>query len=192
NSWRYIQFASANQFYMICHKFGVDFNRLRDLIAEGYGRAASLPKAGFAAGPCLLKDTMQLAAFSANNFPLGHTAMMINEGLPNFIVETLLRDYDLSKTKIGILGMAFKAEVDDIRDSLSYKLGKILRFHGAQVFYSDEYAEDPTFISKEELIGSSEVVVLGAPHSAYRTLEFPPSVRVVGVWGFFSRTEPLA
>ena len=138
NAWRYIQFAITNQFYMISQNFGVDYEKVRTAMKEGYGRAATLPGAGFAAGPCLLKDTMQLAAFCGNEFVLGHAAMMINEGLPNFLVKELGKKYDLSKTKVGILGMAFKADVDDIRDSLSFKLGKVLRFHGAKVFYSDE------------------------------------------------------
>ena len=61
-----------------------------------YPRAADLPAAGFAAGPCLLKDTMQLAAFNNNNFTLGHTAMAINEGLPLYLVDRLAAAYDLA------------------------------------------------------------------------------------------------
>jgi UDP-N-acetyl-D-mannosaminuronic acid dehydrogenase len=190
NAWRYLQFAAANQFYMMAHDFGVDFNRVRAAMVDGYGRAATLPTAGFAAGPCLLKDTLQLAAFNNNNFALGHAAMMVNEGLPGFIVEDLRRRYDLPKTRVGILGMAFKADIDDTRDSLSYKLGKILRFHGAQVGYSDEFAEDPTFVSKEQLVRSSDVVVVGVPHSAYRTLAIPSGVDVVDVWGVVATGAP--
>jgi UDP-N-acetyl-D-mannosaminuronic acid dehydrogenase len=189
NAWRYIQFAVANQFYMIAHDFGGDFNRVRQAMVEGYGRAADLPTAGFAAGPCLLKDTMQLAAFYNNNFMLGHAAMMINEGLPGFLVESLRRKYDLSHTRVGILGMAFKADIDDTRDSLSYKLGKILRFHGAHVLYSDEFAQDPTFISKEELVASSDVVVVGVPHSAYKRLHIPDGVDLVDLWGIIDRAR---
>jgi hypothetical protein len=53
---------------------------------------AFLPGPGFAAVPCLLKDTMQLAAFSQNSFPLGHSAMLVNEGLPARLVELARRD----------------------------------------------------------------------------------------------------
>ena len=150
---------------------------------EGYERAHSLPGAGFAAGPCLLKDTMQLSAFYSNNFLLGHSAMMVNEGLPNYIVEDLRKKYDLSKKKVGILGMAFKAAIDDIRDSLSFKLGKILRFHGAKVYYSDEFAKNPDFVSKEELIKSSDIIIIAIPHSAYKGLVIPKNVDVVDLWG---------
>ena len=149
---------------------------------EGYERAHSLPGAGFAAGPCLLKDTMQLSAFNTNNFLLGHAAMMVNEGLPNYLVENLRKKYNLSKTKVGILGMAFKADIDDVRDSLSFKLGKILRFHGAKVFYSDEFAKNPDFVTKEELVKLSDVVIVAVPHSAYKGLAISKDKEVVDLW----------
>lgn len=183
NAWRYIQFALANQFYMISYRFGIDYEKVRWAMKEGYERAANLPSAGFAAGPCLLKDTMQLAAFDANNFLLGHAAMMINEGLPSFVVEDLKKRYDLTKTKVGILGMTFKADIDDIRDSLSYKLGKILRFNGAQVFYSDEFASNPDFISKEKLLEKSDVVVVAVPHTNYVGMVIPERLEVIDLWG---------
>jgi len=185
NAWRYIQFAVTNQFYLIAEDFGIDYSSVRHAMTEGYGRAATLPTAGFAAGPCLLKDTMQLSSYSANNFLLGHAAMLINEGLPNYLVEQLKKNHDLSEKTVGILGMAFKADIDDIRDSLSYKLGKILRFHGANVLYSDEFAKDPTFISKEDLIARSDIVMVGVPHSAYRQLTFPENKEIVDVWRCF-------
>jgi UDP-N-acetyl-D-mannosaminuronic acid dehydrogenase len=192
NAWRYIQFAAANQFYMIAESAGVDFNRVRKAMVDGYGRAASLPSAGFAAGPCLLKDTMQLAAFNANRFTLGQAAMGINEGLPAFIVEGLKQRCTLEKTKVGILGMAFKADIDDIRDSLSYKLGKVLRFYGAEVYYSDEFAKDPTFITKEQLVERSDVVIVGVPHGAYRSLVMPERVEVIDLWGVIETRQKLA
>jgi UDP-N-acetyl-D-mannosaminuronic acid dehydrogenase len=126
---------------------------------------------------------MQLAAFNGNNFILGHAAMMINEGLPNFIVDQLRNKYDLTTKKVGILGMAFKADVDDIRDSLSYKVGKILRFHGATVLYSDEFVRDPTFVSKEDLLSHCDVVIVGSPHSAYKHLNIHNGTDVVDLWG---------
>jgi UDP-N-acetyl-D-mannosaminuronic acid dehydrogenase len=193
NAWRYIQFAVANQFYMMAEDLDVDFNAVRKAMVEGYGRAAGLPSAGFAAGPCLLKDTMQLAAFNhSNSFMLGQAAMHVNEGFPAFLVEQLRRKYDLSKTKVGILGMAFKADIDDTRDSLSYKLGKILRFHGATVSYSDEFAEDPTFISKEELVSTNDVVIIAVPHSAYKDLRIPKLVEIVDPWGFMKTATPAS
>lgn len=187
NAWRYIQFAVTNQFYMIAHDHGVDYDKLRRAMVKEYGRVANLPRAGFAAGPCLLKDTMQLAAFYGSNFLLGRAAMLVNEGLPEFIVESLRKKYDLKKSRVGILGMAFKADIDDIRDSLSYKLGKILRFEGATVYYSDEYAKDPTFISKEKLVALSDIIIIGVPHFHYKGLSIPKGKEVVDLWAVIER-----
>jgi UDP-N-acetyl-D-mannosaminuronic acid dehydrogenase len=182
NAFRYMQFAATNQLYMVVESAGLDYSALLSKMKHGYPRMGSIPGPGFAAGPCLMKDTMQLFAFQKHNFVLGQMAMTINEGLPNFIVEQLARRFNLRTKRVGILGMAFKADSDDIRDSLSYKLGKLLRFHGANVSYSDEYAKDPTFISKEELIASSDVVIVGAAHTAYRKLRVPATTEVVDLW----------
>ena len=182
NAFRYIQFAATNQLYMMVESAGLNYSDLLAKMKRGYVRMEAIPGPGFAAGPCLMKDTMQLFAFQKQNFILGQVAMTINEGLPNFILERLARQFDLRKTRVGILGMAFKAESDDIRESLSYKLGKLLRFHGAQVFYSDEYAKDPTFVSKEKLIAASDVVIVGAAHNAYRQLQIPARIEVVDLW----------
>jgi len=182
NAYRYIQFAATNQLYMMVESAGIDYNRLLAKMRQGYPRMSSIPGPGFAAGPCLMKDTMQLFAFEKHNFMLGQVAMAINEGLPHFLVSQIARQRDLHGRPVGILGMAFKAESDDIRDSLSYKLGKLLRFAGARVLYSDEYAQDPTFIAKEELIRQAEVVIIGVPHKAYQGLAFRPEQLVVNVW----------
>ena len=189
NAFRYIEFAATNQLYMMVERAGLNYGNLLSKMKRGYPRMASIPGPGFAAGPCLMKDTMQLFAFQKHDFILGQVAMTINEGLPNFIVERLAAQFDLGKTRVGILGMAFKAESDDIRESLSYKLGKLLRFHGAQVFYSDEYAKDPTFVSKEELIASSDIVIVGAAHNAYRQLQIPARIEVVDLWSVLPAKE---
>ena len=183
NAYRYIQFAAANQFYMMVEAAGLDHARLLAGLKEDYPRLRDLPGPGFAAGPCLMKDTMQLVAFENNHFSLGSAAMMVNEGLPNFIVERLKLRHNLQSKRVGILGMAFKADVDDIRDALSYKLGKILRFEGATVSYSDEFARDTTFVSATQLVDEADVVVVGVPHSAYRTLRVPKRVDLVDLWG---------
>ena len=182
NAFRYIQFAATNQLYMMVEAAGLNYVDLLAKMKRHYPRMESIPGPGFTAGPCLMKDTMQLFAFQKHDFILGQVAMTINEGLPNFIVELLARQFDLRKTRVGILGMAFKAESDDIRESLSYKLGKLLRFHGAQVFYSDEYAKDPTFVDKETLVRECEVVVVGVPHHAYGSFRVPAGKHVVDLW----------
>src|SRR5262249_55093862 len=152
NVWRYIEFATANQFFMIATGFGLDFYHLHDALTRDYPRMAGLPKSGFAAGPCLFKDTMQLAAANDNNFQLGLTAMLINEGLANFVVQQMKARYPLEELTVGILGMAFKGDCDDARESLSYKLRKILEYEAAGVVCTDPYVKDPGLVSLEETL----------------------------------------
>jgi UDP-N-acetyl-D-mannosaminuronic acid dehydrogenase len=183
NTWRYMKFAVANQFFMISHQAGVDYTNVLRAIREDYPRARDLPGPGFAAGPCLFKDAMQLAAFTTDHFPMGQAAMQVNEGLPAYIVSALERRYGgLRGRRIGILGMAFKAESDDLRASLSYKLRKLLMWAGAHVACTDPYVADERLVSLEEVVATSEIVVLGAPHAAYRGLELGGR-DVVDVWG---------
>lgn len=183
NVWRYIQFAISNQFYQIAAGNGLDFYRIYNAITYKYPRTASFPGAGFAAGPCLFKDTMQLAAYGNNNFFLGHAAMLINEGLPNFIVQRLKEKYALKEKTVGILGMAFKANNDDKRESLSYKLKKILEVEAGGVVCSDVYIKEDGFVEPGELVSRSEIVILGTPHREYRDLDTGDRP-VVDVWNF--------
>jgi UDP-N-acetyl-D-mannosaminuronic acid dehydrogenase len=186
NTWRYIKFATANQFYMIANDFGLDFERIRSALAFDYPRAADLPGAGFAAGPCLLKDTMQLAAFNNNAFTLGNASMMVNEGLPLYVVSRIEQAHDLSSMVVGILGMAFKAGSDDIRSSLSYKLKHILRFKAAEVLCTDPHVTlDPGLLPLETVLEGADLLVIGAPHVEYAQLR--PSVPVVDIWGLLGR-----
>jgi UDP-N-acetyl-D-mannosaminuronic acid dehydrogenase len=173
NVWRYIKFAAANQFYMMANDRGLDFEKIRAALKQDYPRAADMPGAGFAAGPCLFKDTMQLAAFNNNNFALGHTAMTINEGLPLYLVSRLEGRFDLPSLTVGILGMAFKGESDDIRSSLSYKLKRILSFKAGAVLTTDPYvpaAADANLLPLEEVLERSDLLVVAAPHPQYRGL----------------------
>jgi UDP-N-acetyl-D-mannosaminuronic acid dehydrogenase len=181
NTWRYIKFAAANQLYTIANDFGVDFERVRYAITTDYPRAADMPAAGFAAGPCLFKDTMQLAAFNNNNFTLGHSSMMINEGLPLYLVSRVEKNFDLSKMVVGILGMAFKAESDDTRSSLSYKLKRILKFKAKRVICADLLVDtDASLVSEEELIKQADIVIIGAPHKRYETMHIDKPV--IDIW----------
>ena len=183
NTWRYMKFAVANQFLMIAEQAGVDYTNVLRAVREDYPRAADLPGPGFAAGPCLFKDTMQLSAFTSDHFPMGQAAMQVNEGMPAFIVQRLRGHYgDLTGRRIGILGMAFKAESDDPRASLSYKLRKLLIWAGAEVLASDPYVRDDRLVPLDDALARSEILILGAPHNVYRSLEVAGR-DVVDIWG---------
>jgi UDP-N-acetyl-D-mannosaminuronic acid dehydrogenase len=183
NTWRYMKFAVANQFFMIADQAGVDYTNVLRAIREDYPRARDLPGPGFAAGPCLFKDAMQLAAFTSDHFPIGQAAMQINEGLPAYIVSALQRRYGSLRGKtVGILGMAFKAESDDTRASLSFKLRRLLSWAGAHVVCTDPYVRDHRLVPLEEVLDKSDVLILGAPHEAYRSLNVGGR-DIVDVWG---------
>lgn len=189
NAWRYIQFATVNQFYMLASDSGVDFERILHGCRYNYPRMAGMPGPGFAAGPCLVKDTMQLAAFSHNHFMLGHSAMLVNEGLPGHLVDLAGKQIDLGQATAGILGMAFKAESDDPRDSLSYKLRKLLTLEARTVLCTDPYVHDPSFVPLERVLAESDVLFVATPHRCYRDLPPPGGKLVIDIWNCLQPTS---
>ncbi len=185
NAWRYIKFAVANQFFMMSNDLSVDYERVREIVSFEYPRANDLPKSGFTAGPCLFKDTMQLSALVQQKFPLGHSAMMINEGMPGYLVSRLDDIYDLSDMTVGILGMSFKGDSDDIRSSLAYKLRKLLAFKTKEVVFTDPYVKDNRLKTEEEVLEIADILIIGAPHSAYKYLVTPKPV--IDIWGILGK-----
>ena len=191
NVWRYIKFAIANQFYGIANDHGLDYYKILAAITHNYPRAKDLPKAGFAAGPCLFKDTMQLAAFSNNSFFLGHAAMLVNEGQPAYIVNCLRRRYPLQNMVAGILGMAFKANSGDARESLAYKLRKILEIECKEVLITDPYVQDERIVPVEEVVRRSDILVVGAPHAVYGDLD-TENKPLVDIWNLYGKGGLIA
>ena len=183
NAYRYINFSISNQFYQICKNEGLDFFKVRNLMRDNYKRNANIPLAGFTAGPCLLKDTMQLSSSYNHRFPLFHDAMSINESFPLFIINKLNEKYNLKKKTIGILGLSFKAENDDIRDSLSIKLLKKLKSKKIKTLQSDEYYEDKKNVDKNVLIKKSDIIIIATPHKAYKNIKINKNKVLVDVWG---------
>ena len=157
---------------MMANDCGLDFERIRQGLTHDYPRAADMPGAGFAAGPCLFKDTMQLAAFNNNNFALGHAAMMINEGLPLYLVHRLEQRFDLS--------------VDDGRHPRHGLQGRVRRHQVQPVATSSSGSSSsrptrccaPTRTSPSTRTccrwtrssRESDLLVIGAPHPEYRDL----------------------
>jgi UDP-N-acetyl-D-mannosaminuronic acid dehydrogenase len=186
NVWRYVKFGAANQLYMMANDRGLDFERIRQGLTAGYPRAADLPPAGLAAGPCLLKDTMQLAAYTGGGFGLGHAAMAANEGLPAYLVQRLEQRFDLSRMTVGILGMSFKAASDDTRSSLSYVLKRILTGRAAAVLCTDPHVgTDPELCPLAEVLARADLLVIATPHPEYAGLKV--SAPVADLWNVLGR-----
>jgi UDP-N-acetyl-D-mannosaminuronic acid dehydrogenase len=183
NAYRYIEFAATNEFYLVARSAGVDYQRVLKAMKHNYPRLKSMPRPGFAAGPCLVKDTMQLSAFARNQFGLGHAALLINEGLVLHVVEDLKRHYDLATMAVGLLGMAFKAESDDTRASLSYKFKKVLNGQARAIMTTDPFVTtDPDLMPLDAVIAQSDLMILCAPHAVYRNADFKGKP-VFDVWG---------
>lgn len=182
NAYRYINFSISNEFYTICENLKMDFSRIRKHMRDGYSRNLSIATAGFASGPCLLKDTLQISNYFKNGFKLGLSAVKVNENIPNFIFKQLKKNFDLKNKVIGVLGLAFKAETDDIRDSLSIKFIKILKRNNIKFFQSDEYYHNSETIDKLELIKKSDIIIIGVEHKKYKTLTIPKNRIVINMW----------
>ncbi|MGA7387460.1 MAG: nucleotide sugar dehydrogenase [Pseudolabrys sp.] len=189
NAYRYIEFAASNQFYMIAKSAGADYQAIMRAMKQNYPRAKSFPGPGFSAGPCLFKDTMQLAAYARNQFGLGHAAMQVNEGLVLQLVDDLRRAYDISTMTIGLLGMAFKAEIDDTRASLSYKFKHALEMCARKVLTADPFVTtDANILPFDEVVARSDILILCTPHSVYAEADLKGKP-VVDVWGFLKNAN---
>ena len=184
NANRYINFAIANQLYLMCEQQNVDFQNVRKLMMQGYQRNINLPSAGFSAGPCLLKDTMQLRTFYKGNFELGMAAMKINQNnLIELIINKIKNIKNYRKITIGLMGVAFKAETDDTRDSLAIQILNKLNKMKLKIIYTDEYYIDKKIYKLDSFIKKSDLIIIGAPHKKYKKIKFPKNKKYIDVWG---------
>jgi len=183
NAYRYIHFSIPNQFYMISGYFDADFEKIYEAMTDDYPRTKTFPKPGFTAGPCLFKDTIQLSSFTNNTFWLGYSAMLVNENLPSFIIKEMKKEIKLLGLKVGLLGMTFKADIDDPRASLSFKLKKQLEIEGAKISCSDPYLKYDHFVSEKEILKTSDIVIICVPHSQYQSLKLK-NISFINVWKF--------
>jgi UDP-N-acetyl-D-mannosaminuronic acid dehydrogenase len=93
---------------------------------------------------------------------------------------------------VAVLGMAFKGESDDKRESLSYKLRKLLMVEAKEVLCTDPYVVDSKLVPLGEALRRADVIILGAPHAAYRDLPLSSDKVVVDVWGFWPNRQQSA
>jgi UDP-N-acetyl-D-mannosaminuronic acid dehydrogenase len=192
NSYRAATFALANEYLIISETLGANFYKIRHAINHEYPRGG-VPKSGFAKGPCLGKDSwILLNAIPHLNMAttMVSAAYRINDGLPGFILHKLKEKGDLKNKKVSVLGLTFKKDSDDIRDSLSLKLVNMLRNE-----FVDHTTHDPYVDNKDlkEMLPNSDVVILATNHSYYDTQQVKDLIKndalVVDVWNAFGKDK---
>lgn len=169
NMYRYISFAIANEFLVIAENFNRNIHEITNLVNNGYKRGG-LVLPGLSAGPCLFKDGFFL--INENPFlDLITASWKINEALPLFILKKLRERINLRKKTVVILGLAFKPEIDDIRESLSFKIRKALLREHARVVLHDPYVKkyrwQPIILDLKNALKGAQVVIIATRHKEY-------------------------
>jgi len=185
NMTRYVGFALANEYHMIADLYDANINKIIDACNDGYPRL-NLPTPGpNVGGPCLFKDGWFLIEKVPFN-DLIVTSFRINEGMPAQIVSKLEADETIET--VAILGMAFKANSDDTRNSVSFKLKKQLEFRGYDVRCHDPHVDG---YRDDSVLRGADALVLMAPHREYKDLAAlmekvgNPGALIVDIWGFW-------
>ena len=198
NILRYATFALPNLLMMDCERYGANVFEVIDLINRDYPRGG-IAQPGFTAGTCLRKDF----AFSEerSNAPGMLLAVSrVNESVPLFLVEGVKRRLgDLRERKVAVLGLAFKGDTDDERDSLSHKLIRMLERELADVALHDPVVATPT-ADFEDAIAGADVVIVATNHSDYSTPESLERIRalagpdclLVDPWNAFGAAQVFA
>lgn len=173
NMYRYINFAVANEFMVLADHHHRDIHEIVNLVNFGYTRGGvSLP--GLTGGPCLFKDGF----FMISDIPFADlflTSWKINESIPLFLVKKLKEKTTLAHKKAAILGVAFKAEIDDIRASLSFKARKALLREQMKVTLHDPYVKSQASMEIEKdvyaAVENASVIFIGTNHKEYKALD---------------------
>lgn len=195
NMYRYINFAIANEFMVLADNYNRDIYEIVNLVNYKYKRGGlSLP--GLTGGPCLFKDGF----FLISDLPFADlisTSWKINESVPLLLVKRVRERIKLEGKKAVILGLAFKSEIDDIRESLSFKVRKALLRERAKVVLHDSYVKE--YVNQEiekdvyEAIAGADVVFVAANHKEYKNLDISKLKKLVkkdciicDVWNVFA------
>lgn len=193
NMYRYINFAIANEFMILAGNYHRDIYKIVDLVNKNYKRGGlALP--GLTGGPCLFKDGF----FLVGDVPFADliaTSWKINESIPLFLIKKIRERIKLEKKKTVILGLAFKGEIDDIRESLAFKVKKALERERAEVFLHDPYV--PGYQNNiDEILEGADLVFLATNHNYYKKMDIAPLKKIVSkncvvcdVWNIFKTNK---
>jgi UDP-N-acetyl-D-mannosaminuronic acid dehydrogenase len=190
NIFRYTNFALANEFAIWAEKYGEDASDLIQKVNHEYSRS-NIPIPGFAGGPCLSKDGLFLDSNSSFSGIIS-SVWKLNESIPQYIVNKIKEiSGNLFNKKIAVLGVAFKAGSDDIRNSPSQKLVEILRSTGANVGVHDPHVKDT--LSLSEVLDSAEILIIATNHKEFLDLKeniINNNCKIVyDVWSIFSDVD---
>ena len=183
NILRYAEFALPNLLMMNCEPLGANVFEVIDLINRDYPRGG-MRQPGLTGGTCLRKDfAFSEERSSAPSMLLG--VSRVHEGVPLFLVEGLKQRLggSLRDRKVAVLGLTFKRDSDDLRDSLAIKLIRLLERELAVIARHDPHVPDQSEPLETALDGA-DAVVIGANHSAFDGLlpQLPDGVVLVDPW----------
>lgn len=183
NAYRFAHFALGNAIYLAAQRENFNYSSLFGTMVDDYPRLSSLPKPGYVGGPCLIKDTVQLQSFFGGSNPMTDFALVVNRQLVEHTIKQVLEFASRVKgERIGVLGVAFKPESDDVRDSPILLVMHELQLRGYEIKYFDPHARVESFEFQEidELLADSDIIVLGTPHSQFSSLQI--DTPLVNVW----------
>ena len=192
NIYRYTTFALANEFAVWSEMYGVDATEIIKIVNHNYERC-NIPVPGFAGGPCLSKDGTfldQNTTFTS----IASTAMKLNESIPQHIINSIKKiEGNLFNKKIAVLGLSFKSGSDDLRNSPSVKLTKILKASGANVLIHDPYVTSTK--SLDEVLEKPDIVIIATNHKEFREIKDKinnSNARIIyDVWSMFKEEDFL-
>lgn len=179
NAWRYIACATANDLYACCVQRGFNFRRVHEAITTDYDRGMCFIPPRFTAGPCLPKDSVALSAMLPESLVL-QSAIRVNSSLVDRMIEILADSYELTGLCVAVLGVTFKPNCDDLRNSDGWRFAKALRDKCSEVLISDPLATFEGNTPLDEVARRANLAVVATPHAAYTKLELP--IPVVRLW----------
>lgn len=176
NTYRYANFAMANELMMIMNHYERDIHKVLKVANKNYKRGG-IPSPGFAAGPCLVKDGFFLKHATPYN-TLVTGSFTINDGLPLYLLTQLKKRMKIKGKKVAFLGLSFKKNIDDVRESLSLKFVSLLKKSGAKVVTHDPYLKKKNL---KKVLNGADLVVLAVNHDDYKKITLPKLKADVGV-----------